>query len=66
MAVGGTAARLIAALVTAWRVFLIGDGTHGCYMGVVSNENADDFVSRMRGCFSLVDHEYNIELLDRH
>ena len=60
----GTAARLIAALVTAWRVFLIGDGTHGCYMGVVSNKNADDFVSRMRGCFSLVDHEYSIELLD--
>ncbi len=63
MAIGITAARLIAALATAWRVFLIGDGTHGCYMGVVSNENADDFISRMRGCFSLVDHEYSIELL---
>ena len=63
MAVGGTAARLIAALVTDWRVFLINDGTDGCYIGVVSHENADNLLSLMRGCFSMVEHAYSIELL---
>ncbi len=63
MAVGGTAARLIAALVTAWRVFMISDGTAGCYIGVVSHENADNFAAMMRGCFAMVEHEYSIELL---
>ena len=63
MAVGGTAARLIAALITAWRVFLINDGTDGCYIGVISHENADNFISLMRGCFSMIEAGYSIELL---
>ncbi len=58
-----TAVRLIAALVSAWRVFVISDGTDGCYMGVVSHENAAYFVSCMSRCFSMVEHEYKIELL---
>ncbi len=56
-------AKLIAALVKNWRAFLINDGTDGCYLGVVSPENAASFATRMNGCFSMVGHGYSIELL---
>ncbi len=56
-------AKLIAALVKDWRVFLINDGTDGCYLGVISPENAASYASRMNGCFSMVGHGYSIELL---
>ncbi len=56
-------AKLIAALATDWRVFLIHDGTDGCYLGVVSPENLADFMTRMNGCFSMVEPGYSMEIL---